>query len=272
MNLRQLACFVSVVVDYSSNERVTIIPTLSQSSLFSDDIVVSFGSHLMNGVAEDKEHISELGERFPKVHFVEYQVDFSLNMSEQAGVHDRPRAYWHNLARWTGVQQLKRKQWVFLLDADEVPDGKLVQQWLPVFYPKLLKAKCYRMASFWYFKKPIFQATTLEEAPLLIHYKHLNKENVFGDWERSHLITHSQCVIQDAFKGSGNQVLWHHFSWVRSRGAMTHKLKHWGHADDRFKNVDVEQIVDDIFKDDNVNDIVHRYQYRMVENIFGIQV
>lgn len=53
---------------------------------------------------------------------------------------------------------------------------------------------------------------------------------------------------------------------------MTHKLKHWGHADDRFKNVDVEQIVDDIFKDDNVNDIVHRYQYRMVENIFGIQV
>ena len=272
MNPRKLTCLVSVVISYSSNEKVTIIPTLSQTSKFSDDIVVSFGSHLSNGSAEDKGHISELAERFPKVQFAEYQVNFSLNLSEQDGVHDRPKAYWHNLARWTGVNKLRRKQWVFLLDADEVPDGKLVQHWLPNFYPKLLEARCYRIASFWYFKKPIFQATTLEEAALLIHYRHLNKANIFGDWERSHLISHSQCDIQHDIKGKENQVLWHHFSWVRSKDAMTNKLKHWGHADDIFKDVDVEKLVHDVFKDDNVNDIVHQYQYRLVENTFGIQV
>lgn len=60
MNLRRIACFMSVIISYSSNEKVTILPILSQSSLFSDDIVVSFGSHLMNGTAEDKQHIAEL--------------------------------------------------------------------------------------------------------------------------------------------------------------------------------------------------------------------
>ena len=62
--------------------------------MFSDDIVVSFGSHLMNGNAEVQYHTSELGEGFPKIHFAKYQVDLSLNLSEQAGVHDpRPKAY-----------------------------------------------------------------------------------------------------------------------------------------------------------------------------------
>lgn len=85
MNFRKLTCLVSVIISYSSNEKVTIIPTLSQSSKFSDDIVVSFGSHLLNGSAEDKRHIVKLSKRFPDVQFTEYQIDFSLNLSEQAG-------------------------------------------------------------------------------------------------------------------------------------------------------------------------------------------
>ncbi len=49
-------------------------------------------------------------------------------------------------------------------------------------------------------------------------------------------------------------------------------MKHWGHADDRFKFVSVEKIVEEVFRDDNVNDFVHQYRYRLVDNVFGIQV
>jgi len=234
--------------------------------------VVSFGSHLLNGSAEDLHHIATLIKRFPDVRFAEYQVDFSLNLSEQAGVQNRPKAYWHNLARWNGVQKLRRKQWVFVLDADEVPDGHLVRKWIPGVYAKLTRATCYKMASFWYFKRPTFQATTLEDNPLLIHYNHLTKANNFGDSEREHLISHSQCYVQKKFKDDEDQVLWHHYSWVRSKSAMTKKMKHWGHADDRFKGVSVEKIVEEVFRDDNVNDFVHQYRYRLVDNVFGIHV
>lgn len=108
MNFRKIACLVSVIISYSSNEKGTILPILSQSTMFSDDIVVSFGSHLLNGSAEDLHHIATLIKRFPDVRFAEYQVDFSVNLSEQAGVQNRPKAYWHNLARWNGVQKLRR--------------------------------------------------------------------------------------------------------------------------------------------------------------------
>ena len=272
MNFRELTCFVSVIISYSSNEKVTIIPILSQSSKFSDDIVVSFGSRLLNGSAEDKGHIATLSRSFPTVQFAEYQIDFSLNLSNQAGVQSRPKAYWHNLARWTGARKLRRKQWVFVLDADEVPDGRLVRKWIHRAYAGLTAATCYKMASFWYFKKPTFQATTLEDAPLLIHYNHLTRANIFGDSEREHLVTHSQCDVQHFFKDKEGQILWHHYSWVRSKSAMTQKMKHWGHADDRFKDINVETTVEEVFKDKNVNDFVHQYQYRQVNNVFGIQV
>ncbi len=271
MNTRKLTCFVSVVISYSSNEK-GCYNTLSQSFIFSDDIVVSYGSHLLDGSAEIEGHIAELGQRFPNVCFAKFQVDLSLNLSEQAGVHDRPKAYWHNLARWTGVTNLKRKQWVLVLDADEVPEGRLVQDWLLIVYPTFSDATCYKIATFWYFKSPIHQATTLEDSPLLVHYKHLTKANIFGDWEREHIISHSQCSLQNAVKGDQGQVLWHHFSWVRSKSAMTQKMQHWGHADDRFKVVNVERLLEDVFRDDNANDFVHHYKYRKVSNTFGIQV
>lgn len=170
------------------------------------------------------------------------------------------------------MKKPRRKQWVYVLDADEVPDGQLVRKWIPGVYAQLSTTTCYKMAAFWYFKKPTFQATTLEDNPLLIHYKHLTKANIFGDSEREHLVTHSQCYIQNFCKNDEDNVLWHHYSWVRSKSAMIQKMKHWGHADDRFKDSSVENVVEEVFKDDNVNDFVHQYRYRQVDNVFGVQV
>lgn len=270
--LRSLACLVSVIIGYSSNEKGSIHAVLSQALLFSDDVVVSYASRLLDGSLEDTQHIQSLKAKYPQVRFVEYVIDFSLNMSKQLGVHIRPTAFWHNLARWTAVQNLKNKEWVFVLDSDEVADGKGVKKWLRKALPQLVEADCYKMANYWYFKKPIFRATTQESSVLLVHHKQITKANVFGDAERDHIVDASKCTLHDLMADFDGTVLWHHFSWVRSKSGMKHKLRYWAHANDKFQNVDVEQMVDAVFNDNNVNDFVHKYNYITVNNTFGIQV
>jgi hypothetical protein len=264
---------VSVVINYCSNERIFLDAVLKATSEFSNDIVVSYGSHLYDGTPEDVQHIDEYKAKFPNVQFVCYHVDDSLDLSKQWGVRNRPTAYWHNLARWTGINAIKDHEWVFLIDADEVPEGKQMKAWLDIVKASYLKEdECYKMATYWYFKSPIFQATTLEDSILLIHYKHLTRNNVFGDYERDHLIPSSRCFLRRGVRGIGGVVLWHHFSWVRSRSCLEHKIKSWAHSNDIFKGVDANEVVNHIFKDENVNDIVHRYQYKVVPNIYNINV
>lgn len=106
-------CQVSVIVHYSSIEQASIEAILSQSSKFSDDVVVSYGSHLLDGSPEDLQHIHELSYKHPNVRFTRYEVDVDLDLSHQPGVVSRPTAYWHNLGRWTGTQHVRCEEWEF---------------------------------------------------------------------------------------------------------------------------------------------------------------
>lgn len=268
----RLTCLLSVIINYSSNERAYIHPVLSECSQFADEVIVSYGSHLLDGTAEDKGHILNLQSTYPTVKFVEYHVNLSVDMYSKPGVVARPTAYWHNLARWTAIQNIMCKNWVFVIDTDEIPDGKLVRPWSQVALPHLEHSDCFKFANFWYFKEAIYQATTLEDSPLLIHYTHLTKSNVFGDLERGQPVAASGCNMHAAVTGFDGSVLWHHFSWVRSRAGLEHKLKHWAHADDMFHNVNASELVAMIFRDENVNDVVHHYKYVVVNNTFNIQL
>ena len=260
----------SVVINYCSNEKAFLDAAVGQALLFSDDVVVSYGSCLYDGTPEDLQHIADARARFPSVQFVEYTVDTSVDMSRQRGVVRRAKAYWCNLARWTGIQALRRRGWVFIVDVDEVFEGALVRAWLQ--HAELREDECYKVANYWYFKDVTNQATTLEDSVLLIHAKHLTEATVFGDNERDHTIPASGTKLQTLVRGRDGEVLAHHFSWCRSPSSLTHKIRNWSHSDDIFKGVDVQPLVDHIFRDANVNDVVHGYKYITVDNKFGIRL
>lgn len=260
----------SVIVNYCSNERMFIDALLTQCLIFSEDIVVSYGSHLYDGSLEDEAHIIDLKSKYKTVTFVKYDVDVGLELVKQRGVTNRPTAYWHNLARWTGAQALRNKKWVFVIDADEIPEGALVKQWLSM--ADLKTEECYKIATFWYFKDPTNQATVLEDSILLIHSKYLTEENIFGDFERDFTILQSKCMLRRLTKGVSNAILWHHYSWVRPKKELVHKVQNWGHSNDMFKNVDAEKLVEYIFRNQKVNDIVHGYDYTTVINKFTITI
>jgi hypothetical protein len=237
---------------------------------FSKDIVVSYGSHFYNGEPEDLEHMQQLSRKYPDVKFTMYAVDVTLPVTARQGVVNRPTAYWHNLARWTAVQALAHDGWVYVIDADEIPDGSVVAKWLEDVENDLVAECCYKNACYWYFKTPENQATTLEDSVLLIHKKHLTRETIFGDNERDFTIESSKARLLRQVKGLRAQVMWHHFSFVRSKECMIRKLTSWAHANDMFKNVNAIDFVNHVFRNDDVNDVVHGYNYNRVENKFGL--
>jgi len=263
----------SVIINFCSNESMFIDALLTEAQKFSNDIVVSYGSKLYNGQDEDPAIISRLKEDYPAVQFVCYEVDKSLDMTKQRGVVRRPTAYWHNLARYTAVQHLKHNDgWVFVLDADEIPEGEKVKEWFEDRGDVLNQGHCYKLANYWYFKYPIFQSKTFEDSVLLIHKKHLTEENIFGDFERDFLIQNSGTKLQRPIMGLDNKPMWHHFSFVRTKEGIKRKLLSWGHADDIFKGINVDEIIGYMYKDDQPNDFVHRYEYNRVPNKFNIVV
>lgn len=258
---------VSVVISYCSKEKYFLRTILSECSKFSDDIVVSFGTHLYNGVHEDITEIQKVAPQFPNVRFVQYEV--SQANFDGMGVQHRPQAYWHNMARWTGITNLKTHSWVLLLDCDEIPEGdKFKIWWQRIQHTRILDVNnTFKIANYWYFKDPTNRSQTLEDSVLLIHSKYLSKHNIFGDYERDYLIKQSNTRLLRQTKGDLGEVMFHHYSWVRSRQGLEHKIKNWGHANE-YSNPD--QVIETIFKDDNVNDVIHHYTYDKVPNIFSL--
>jgi len=260
----------SVVINYCSNEEIFIEPLLKECLKFSNDIVVSYGSHLYDGTPENIQYLMGYKSKYPDIQFVEYNVDVSTDLTKKKGVNKRPTAYWHNLARWTGINSLKYKDWVFIIDCDEIPEGDKVAEFLS--FDILDENECYKIANYWYFKSPENQATTIEDSVLLIHYKYLTEENIFGDNERDYLIPSSGAQLHRAIKSIDDKPMFHHFSWVRTKEGLRHKITSWAHSNDIFKGINVDEFLEFLYKDDNVNDIVHRYEYIKVKNIFNIKI
>lgn len=262
---------VGVIINFCSNEQCFLKPLLEQCSLFANEIVVSYGDMLYNGEKEDLSFIKSFKTEFTHVKFVEYKVDLTKPKDEMKGVLHRPIAYWHNLARFTAVNALSSYvDWVFVIDADEIPEGLKVKEWLDCV--ALDPGCCYKIATYWYFKLPIYQAKTYEDSILLIHTKHLTADNIFGDFERDFTIQNSSTVLQRMNMGLDGKPLWSHYSWCRTKDGIRKKVTSWAHANDIFKGVNVDDIVNYMFKDNGVNDFVHRYDYEVVENRFGIQL
>lgn len=263
---------IGVVINFCSNERLFINHVLEQCSLFTKHIVVSYGSHMYDGTPDDiKGTLDYLKFKYPSVVFLEYKVDITIPHTDLRGVVKRPTAYWCNLARWQGIQHLKDNvDWFLFLDADEIPEGPVLKEWFEE--ANLQEQYVYKLANYWYFKTPYNQAETFEDSILLVNKKHLTETSVFHDDERDGIISVSGAPQIRMVMSKNHQPMIHHYSWVRTKEGMAKKLKTWAHRDDLFKNANIESIIDYMYKNEDVNDFVHKYTYTKVVNKFKISI
>lgn len=260
---------VGVIINFCTNELCFLDSLLRECQKFADDVVVSYTDRLYNGEPEDVSFVELYKSKYPNTKFLKYEIDLNKPIHELKGVVYRPLAYFHNLARYTGAQALDPSiEWVFVIDADEIPEGDHVKTFLQSAY--LNPYNSYKLATYWYFKLPTYQAKTFEDSILLIHKCHLTEDNIFGDLERDYLIPQSGTSLQRMIMGCHKLPMFHHFSWVRSRDGIRKKVSSWAHKDEM--GMTTEEIMDRIFKTDMVNDIVHGYEYNIVENRFGIKL
>lgn len=268
------------VVNYCSNEKEFIDKLLNQLSRITTNIAICYADKLYDGTPEDTSFIEDtIKAKYMHINLnlVKYNVDPTINLYNMPGVVNRPTTYWPNLARCKGSKSLcKECEFLFFIDADEIPEADTFISLLSE--NKLEKDYVYQFANYWYFKSPCNQATTYEDSIVCIHTYYLQNDDslFFHDNERHGLVDlvlekkglkHMRMVV-----GIDRKPIFHHFSWVRSKEGIATKLRTWTHRDDIFKNANIDHIIAEIYKDDNVNDIVHHYQYNHVENIFDIMI
>jgi hypothetical protein len=263
---------VGFIISHCSIERAFLDAQLEQCSKVSPHIVVSYGNMLYDGTHEDCDvYMSPLKAKYPHVRFVQYGVDLVKDPFSFPGVVKRPSAYWHNMARWTGFQSMDPSVgWLFLIDGDEIPEGERVNEWLEA--SSLKKNYVYKLANYWYFKLPVFQAQTHEDSVLLLHRDYLCFDNVFHDDERDGILKMSQAPQARMVYGLDGRPMFHHYSFVRSPEGLAAKLRSWAHRDDMFKGADINQIIAFVYRNDEVNDFVHGYAYSTVANQFNISL
>lgn len=259
-----------IFINYCSTERAFIRPLLEQCAEITapENVYVSIGSHFYRTFEpEDTEHITELATTHPSVNFVIYEVSAAAGASNP--LKHRPHAYWHNIARIAAWRRFRdrelRDAWVIFLDADEIPEGAAFREWFAS--QRLFPDVAYRFANYWYFRDPTFRATSQEYSPVMLHSSQITTARLMDDMERTgYTDGHPHAIM-------ASPTMFHHFSWVRTKSDMIRKVTTWGHCADRADWVaKVTAEFERSFDPDRDTDFVHGYSYKLVPNIFNIQL
>jgi glycosyltransferase involved in cell wall biosynthesis len=187
-----------------------------------------------------------------RVHVIEYEWDITKS----------PRWH-HNMSRWIGIQHTDT-EYLLLLDADEIFDGTLFAKYLAT--GKHLDYDVVSFSCYWYFREPVYRATTPEMAGSLYKKSICTDALIFSDMERWAYRQHSDLKVIENERVD-DIVISNHYSWVRTKKEMLRKVISWGHASDRDW---VNAVHEEFSRPFNGTDFVHGYRYEIVSNIFDL--
>lgn len=258
---------IATIVNFCTNESRFIKSCLEEALLFSKQVVVSVSSHFFDGTAENRSLLEEIYSAFPECDFVEYPFvpeKIRRSVLKQIGADH----FWHCASRLVGLACVREElEHVLFLDADEVADGKRMQQWLDSSDYK--QHGVLKLANYWYFREPCYQAETLEDSVALVQKKLLTPDLLIHKDERCALYNSLPGPKRRGVLGLDAAPLFHHFSWVRTQEEMLKKVKSWGHKKDRDWEHLVVQEFSSPFKG---TDFVHGYKFRSVPPPFSISL
>jgi hypothetical protein len=245
---------VDTVISYCTVDDMFIRENIRQCLFFSKEIYIIASSHFFDGTPEDETKVGALKEfckQYPNVHLIRFKWEEGQT----------PR-YWHNYARWIGIQQCNT-EYIMFMDADEIIEGELARESFSYkdFYKKYDE---YVFSCYWYFREPIFRAKSLEQCHKLIRASALTKDLVFSEHERGAvgLSNRYRSIFKVQYNG---RPIVHHFSWVRTKEQMLRKTSSWGHKDDKNWK---ELIEEEFSRPFNGTDFVWGYEYDIMQPPF----
>jgi len=242
------------VISYCTIDDMFIRENIRQCLYFSKEIFVIASSHFFDGTPEDETKIQALMEfckQYPNVHLIRFKWEEGQT----------PR-YWHNYARWIGIQQCNT-EYIMFMDSDEIIEGELARESFGYedFYKEYDE---YVFSCYWYFREPIFRAKSLEQCHKLIRASALTKDLVFSEHERGAVGLSNRYRSMFKVQYNGRPIV-HHFSWVRTKEQMLKKTASWGHKDDKNWS---ELIEEEFSRPFNGTDFVWGYEYDIIQPPF----
>lgn len=252
---------IGTVVNFCTNETRFISACLKAALQFSTQVVVPVASHFFDGTPEKYEILEEIYASFPECLFVEYPfIPDEIPASLFKAV--RPESFWHCLSRLIGAWTLDGSiETVLFLDADEVADGGAMVEWLDC--SDYEQHTVLKLANYWYFREPIYQAETLEDSIVLVQRKALTPDMLLHNEERNAVYNSLPGPKRRMVLGTSGQPLFHHYSWVRSKEEMLKKVRTWSHRNDRNWEDLVHREFSGPFQG---TDFAHGYRFRTVES------
>jgi hypothetical protein len=246
---------ITTVINYCTNDYRFIKANIEQCLKFSDEIIIPVCDHFLDGAQEDPYLLSES--------YRLQQLDSRVRFTEFNWVKGQTPRFWHNMSRWIGYSQ-SLNDYILFLDADEIFDGDIMQRYLLTeAYRKydIVTFECY-----WYFREPVCRALNTEQAGSLFNRNIITETLIFSDYERFQYRSMPQINALNHFKPF-DEVVSHHFSWVRTKEQMLKKVGGWGHNRDK----DWVRCIHDEFEHPfNGTDFVHGYRYEIVDSRFNV--
>jgi len=226
---------------------------LDQVKIFSNDIVVVYYDHLLDGTPElvhEAEHLKLIDPDRIRTLCLPFTNDHL------------PR-HFHNLARWSATENTKHDH-ILYLDADEIPDGAAFKELADsgqLDHYHGVDFRCH-----WYFRSATNQAVQTEQCGLLIRRDLVIQDCMFTEHERW-IYRHIPDIKYMPLVSGPSGPLLHHYSWVRTKQEMLTKVGAWGHRYDKDWVSLVEQ---EFLNEFNGTDFVHGYSYQQVQDRFDI--
>ncbi len=243
---------IDTIINYCSIDKEFINRNILECLKFSDQVIVPVCDHLFDGTPENYDIIQESVQLFvdePRVQFIEYGWD-----------KDKNAKFHHNMSRWVGLQFVK-SNYVLLLDADEVIDGDTMHQYLQTEQYKNHHVTSFRCH--WYFREPIYRATTTEKAGVLYKTELCTESMIFHQQERWAFRDYVGYLDIQEDVSYNNKVMCNHYSWVRTKEEMLKKVSAWAHSTE--KNW-IELVENEFNRPFNGTDFIHGYAFEVVEN------
>lgn len=256
---------LATIVNFCTNESRYLRACLEQALLFSQQVIVPVCDHFFDGTPENRKLLEAVYAAFPSCLFVEYPF-IPNEIPKEIFQEVEPAHFWHNLSRLVAVNFLEKGiERVLFLDADEVVEGERFSRWLQA--GKYQKCAALKLATYWYFRQPEYQALQWEDSPVLVQTKKLSQKQLLATEERQAIYQLSQGLKERMVVDAEDVPMVHHYSWVRTQEEMLKKVRSWGHKGDR----DWESLVHEEFsRPFSGTDFVHGYCFREVACPFGI--
>lgn len=254
---------IATIMNFCSNEYPFLGDCIAQAKAFSKEIIIPVCDHFFDGTPQDKNALRAIYSEFPDCSFIEYEFN-----PEKIQLGLKNAQFWHNLSRLIGFYFVdKDVDYILFIDCDEIVDSAAFMKWLRGFSYSEYEAM--QIACYWYFRKESLRGDQWEDTPLLIKKSSISPDAVMAPEERGALYFHARGKKLRYVTGLDQKPMVHHYSWVRTKEQMLHKVASWSHREEKNWNALVENAFSEAF---DTGDFVHGYELIEVSPFINVDL